>query len=239
MTTTLRRRTALALGAGAVLAGGPAGCSAGLPGLGSSGVPAPAPPVVTPRLHSRWTGRPDGPLPATGDEGVPLTAIPTDTTARPTLSGGVLVGNLPATHSACYLTQPLGAPVRRIGARVGFGPGDTSGSVALVAWTGTSPLSGHCHVVLTPDRWIAGVLDGGAVSEIARGPHAGMPQDGTPGTVDVTFVGDTAVITLPDGTRTSVVDPRFGAATGRVAVWEFYRHTGSSAPVAFSETWAG
>jgi hypothetical protein len=57
--------------------------------------------------------------------------------------------------------------------------------------------------------------------------------------VDVAFVGDTAVLTLPDGTRTTVHDPRFAGAAGRVAVWEFYRHTGDSADVSFTETWAG
>jgi hypothetical protein len=237
--TALGRRTVLALGAGAVLAG-LAGCAS------ATGSPPPAVPAVPDvpdvpmRLHTRWAGRPDGPLPARGDEGVPLTAIPTGTAALPTLRGGALVGNLPAAHSACYLTQPLGAPVRRLGARVGFGPGETSGSVALVAWTGTAPLSGHCHVVFTPDRWIAGVLTDGTVNEVASGSYAtAMPQDGTLRAVDVTFVGDTAVLTLPDGTRTAARDPRFAAATGRVAVWEFYRHTGESAEVAFAETWAG
>ena len=191
------------------------------------------------RLHTRWAERPDGPLPPTGDEGVPLTPIPNGTTALPALRGGVLVGNLPATHSACYLTQPLGTPVRRIGVRFGFGPGTTSGSVALVAWTGVSPLSGHCHMVFTPKQWIASVLDEGAVEEVARGSYSPLPQDGTPRTADVAFVGDAAILTLPDGTRTAILDPRFAHATGRVAVWEFYRHTGDSAEVSFAETWAG
>jgi hypothetical protein len=66
-----------------------------------------------------------------------------------------------------------------------------------------------------------------------------VPQDGTPRSVDVAFVGDTAVLTLPDGTRTTVHDPRFAGAAGRVAVWELYRHTGDSADVSFTETWAG
>jgi hypothetical protein len=234
---TLTRRGVLGLG-GAALLGALAGC-----GASAVATPVAAVPDVPLLRHTRWTGRPDGPLPAAGDEGVPFTTLLSNTTARPSLRGGVLVGNLPARASAAYVTQPLGAPVRRIGARIAFGPGTTSGSAALVAWNGAPEVDrvdGHLHLVFTPDRWIAGVLEGGRVREIARDDYGlALPQDGTPRTVDVVTAGDTVVLRLPDGTVTSVRDARFGTGSGTVAVWEFYKNADDSAEVTFAETWAG
>lgn len=234
---TLGRRAALGLG-GAALLGALAGCgsSAVVPTAGVlSDVPL--------RRHTRWAGRPDGPLPAVGDEGVPFTTLLSNSSVPPSLRGGVLVGNLPAARSAAYLTQPLGAPVRRLGARIAFGPGTTSGSAALVAWNGAPSadrVDGHLHMVFTPDRWIAGVLTGGEVHEIARADYGlALPQDGTPRPVEVVTAGDTAVLRLPDGTTTTVRDARFATGTGTVAVWEFYRDADDSAAVTFAETWAG
>ncbi|MEJ2866253.1 hypothetical protein WCD74_00660 [Actinomycetospora sp. OC33-EN08] len=236
MTRPLSRRAALLLG-GAALAGAVAGCS------GGTTVPPPPTPDVPLLRHTRWTGRPDGPLPATGDEGVPFTTLLSNTAAQPEVRGGALVGNLPAQQSAVYLTQPLGTPVRRLGARVAFGPGSASGSVALVAWNGAPSadrVDGHLHMVFTPDRWIAGVLEGGAVREVARADYGlALPQDGTPRPVEVVVTGDTATLHLPDGTTTAVRDPRFAAGSGVVAVWEFYKDAADSAEVTFAETWAG
>ncbi|MCD2187740.1 hypothetical protein [Actinomycetospora soli] len=234
---TLSRRGALGLG-GAALLGVLAGC-----GSGAVVPTAGAVPDVPLRRHTRWAGRPDGPLPAAGDEGVPFTTLLSNATAPPSLRGGVLVGNLPAAASAAYLTQPVGAPVRRIGARIAFGPGSTSGSAALVAWNGAPSVDrveGHLHMVFTPDRWIAGVLAGGQVREIARADYGlALPQDGTPRPVEVITAGDAVVLRLPDGTTTTVRDPRFASGTGTVAVWEFYRDAEDSAAVTFAETWAG
>ncbi|MDL5159148.1 hypothetical protein [Actinomycetospora termitidis] len=236
MTRPLSRRAALVLG-GAAVVGAVAGCSTG------STVTAPPPPEVPLQRHTRWTARPDGPLPATGDEGVPFTTLLSNTTAQPTLRGGALVGNLPAAQSAVYVTQPLGAPVRRLGARIAFGPGAASGSVALVAWNGAPTVDrvdGHLHMVFTPDRWIAGVLEGGTVREVARADYGlALPQDGTPRPVEVVVAGDTATLRLPDGTTTAVRDPRFASGSGVVAVWEFYKDAADSAEVTFAETWAG
>ncbi len=234
---TLTRRGVLGLGGAALLGALAAGCGS------AQVVPTTGVPDVPLRRHTRWTGRPDGPLPAAGDEGVPFTTLLSNTIAQPTLRGGALVGNLPAAASAVYLTQPVGAPVRRIGARIAFGPGATSGSAALVAWNGAPTVDrvdGHLHLVFTPDRWIAGVLEGGRVRELARADYGlPLPQDGTPRPVDVLVAGDAVVLRLPDGTTTTVRDARFATGSGTVAVWEFYKNADDSADVTVAETWAG
>lgn len=211
-----------------------------LAGCGSSAtVPTIVPLAVPLRLYTQWTGRPDGPLPRTGDEGVALTLVLSGSTVHPAVRGGALVGNLPDAHGAAYLLQSMPSKVLRIGATFGFGPGEWSGSIALVAFV-PGQFSGHCHVVVAPDRWIASVLDGGGLVEIGRGPlTAPLPQDGTPQRVEVEFVGPSAILSLPDSTRTRVDDPRIERLTGTVACWEFYRNAAGGADVRMYETWAG
>ncbi|MEJ2866393.1 hypothetical protein WCD74_01365 [Actinomycetospora sp. OC33-EN08] len=200
---------------------------------------APAPPVPL-RLSTRWSARPDGPLPATGDEGAPLQCVLSGSTERPAIRGGALVSNLPDAHSAAYLSQPLGQRLRRIGATFGFRPGDVAGSVALLAWTGSMPLSGHCHMVFTSDRWIAGVLVDGAVQEVDTAYYARpLVQDVRPYRVDLTFDGATVIADLPDGTRRTMTDPRFDRGDGVAACWEFYKNDAGSADSMLYETWAG
>jgi hypothetical protein len=201
---------------------------------------APAPDIPI-RLSTRWADKPDGPLPSAGDEGVPLELRLTESRLPPSIRGGALVSNLPAhTPGAAYVLQELGARVARIGARFGFGPGESSGSVGLIAFTASSVLNGHCHMVFTPDRWIAGIVADNGVTEIRTQPYRSLlAQDGRPVVADVRFLGTTVWIAAPDGTAWSLTDPRFGSANGVVACWEFYKNAPSSAGTKFYETWAG
>ncbi|PWW21885.1 hypothetical protein JD79_01027 [Geodermatophilus normandii] len=211
---------------------------AGRPGTERTAAPPPDVPVT---LSTRWEGRPDGPLPDAGDEGVPFALSLSGTTEPPVVRGGTLVSGIPAgSAGAVYVLQDLGRRVQRIGARMGFGPGATSGSVALVAFASATDLSAHCHMVFTPDRWIAGVVaDGGVVEIDTRYHESPVPQDGRPVSVDVRFDGTTAYVQTPDGVRHTLRDARFGRTDGRVACWEFYKDTPSSAEARFHETWAG
>lgn len=197
-------------------------------------------PLVPIRLSTRWSAHPDGPLPPAGDEGTPLRLALSGSTTPPAVHSGALVSNLPDKGSAAYLSQTLGVRVTRIGATFGFRPGDVAGSVALLAWTGSAPLSGHCHMVFTSDRWIAGVLDNGAVDVIATRYYARpLIQDLRPVRAEVTFSDATVIADLPDGTRRQLTDPRFGGGQGIAACWEFYKNEAGSADSVLYETWAG
>jgi hypothetical protein len=242
------RRTALAglAGlAGAVLAG--AGLLA-LDGVGdTAGGSAPEVPI---RLHTDWTRHATGPLPAAGDEGVPFVLRDSAALGRPRVADGALVADLPDSHSAVYVDQPVGR-VRRLGARVGFvpGPGGRAtgdGSVCLAAWSGALPpsdpgvYSAPVHFVMTPDRWLYGVVTDSAVHVVAEERFATpLPVDGTPVTVEVVLDGTRAVLTLPDGTTRRVEHPAITQLTAPVACWEFYRDAPGGAAVRLYQTWAG
>ena len=100
-------------------------------------------------------------------------------------------------------------------------------------------LNGHCHMVITPARWIAGVVTANSVVEIASEEFpAPLPQDGTPLTVDVAIQGSDVTLALPDGSVKQVSDLRFAAPGGVMAGWEFYKDSADSAAVRFLETWA-
>lgn len=220
-----------ALGVGGVLAG-----------CGGSPSTAPPAPDIPRRLHTRWRTKPDGPLPTDGDDGVPFTVI-TLSGIQPVVENGALVGRLPDEPSATYVTQRMDRRVSRIGATFGFGPGDVSGTLALLAVDdSTADPRGHCHLAITPDRWIAGVVtDGYEVEEVDRGRFdTALRQDRSPLTVDIRYRADTATIELPDGSRRSITDSRFGGSPrADIACWEFYQATGSGAEVHLYETWAG
>lgn len=224
---------------GVLLAGGMAALAACSPGAQPrpSKTPAPDVPVV---LRTTWTGKADGPLPPTGDEGRPFLVRRARTSASPTIRDGALVGNLPETAlAAVYLLQDLGTRVNRIGARFAFVDGDDSGSLGLLA-VRTPDLSGHCHLAFAPDRWIASVLQDGEVVEITRQRYRSpVPHDGRQVTADVRFSGETAWITAPDGSVTTVTDRRFRSPSGSVACWEFFKETPRGADVRLYETWAG
>jgi hypothetical protein len=201
--------------------------------------PAPTPVAARPRLHTRWTGRPDGPLPAAGDEGVPLRAVSVDGAAAPAaIRGGGLVGNLPDAPGAVYVLQQLPTRLRTIGARFGFGPGSSAGSLCLAAWTAEPATDTNCHMVLTPDRWIYSIARDHALIHLGDGP-LDLPQDGTPLTVQVDLDGGpTALLSLPDGHTQTVVDPGIATIPGVVANWEFYKDAAGATDVRLYETWA-
>lgn len=234
MTRAMSRRAALGLGV--------AGGAALLAGCGSSAQAADpaALPDVRNTVSTVWSNRPDGPMPAVGDEGTPFTVVLTGAPQRPTVAGGALVGNLPRKPGAIYVGQQLAAPVRRLGARFGFGTGDAGGALALVAFTADRPPRGNLHLSLTPDRWILGVVADGGVDEIARDFYAApVPTDGTPVQGEVRLAGTTAFVAVPDGSVRRVDDPRFGAVAGSIATWEFFKLNPDSADVRMYATWAG
>ncbi|WP_018331126.1 hypothetical protein [Actinomycetospora chiangmaiensis] len=236
------RRSALALG----LAGGAAllaGCGSvrSISDATASPVADPARlPTVANRVSTVWSNHPDGPMPLVGDEGTPFDVVLAGAPQRPSVQGGALVGNLPRRPGAIYVGQQLGSPLHRLGARFGFGAGDSGGSVALVAFTREKPLRANLHLSFTSDRWILGVISDGSVDEVARDFYTNsVPQDGTPVQGEARLDGTTAYVAVPDGTVRLVDDQRFTAVAGSLATWEFFKLTSDSSDVRMYATWAG
>ncbi|RZT87899.1 hypothetical protein EV383_4831 [Pseudonocardia sediminis] len=191
------------------------------------------------RLHTRWDTRSDGPVPAAGDEGVPFVVTVNGPPGPPSVRAGALEGNLPDAPGAAYVNQDLGTPLRRVGARFSFGPGEETGSLCLAAWVALPYRDTHCHLVVTPRRWIYGVIRDLTLSEVGSGTFARpLPQDETPVVVEAVLDGPRATLHLPDGTTTSLDDPRIAAAPGSIACWEFYKYAAGAADVRLHGSWA-
>jgi hypothetical protein len=189
-------------------------------------------------------------MPATGDEGVPFVLRRSAAPGPPRVSDGALVADLPEGNSAAYVNQAVDR-VRRVGARIGFVPGldgaaTGDGSICLAAWSGALPpsdpgvISAPMHFVVTPQRWLFGVVTGSSLHLVTQERFAApLPTDGTPLTVDAVLDGPSAVLTLPDGTTRRVDDPAIAQLTAPIACWEFYREAPGGAAVRMYETWAG
>jgi hypothetical protein len=208
------------------------------------------PPDVPILLHTDWTRHPSGAMPATGDEGVGFVLRDSAALGPPRVEGGALVADLPDGHSAVYVDQPL-ARVRRVGARIGFVPGPAGaatgdGSVCLAAWSGALPpsdpgvISAPLHLVVTPERWLYGVVTGSALHVVAEGRFSPrLPTDGTPLDLEAVLDGSSAVLGLPDGSTRQVDDPAIAQFAAPMACWEFYRDAPGGAAVRMYRTWAG
>jgi hypothetical protein len=200
--------------------------------------PRPARAAVPTDVHTRWSGRPDQPLPSHGDEGLPLRVVAVGH-PPPVIAGGGLAGNLPESASATYVEQDLPAKIVRIGAEFGFGPGSARGALGLIAWVPGQPLTGHGHIAITPEGWVAATVRDGALTEYASGEfRVPLVTDGRPYRAEVRFDGATAALTLPDGTSARGDHPDVARLDGTVACWEFYREDADGAPVVLYRTWA-
>lgn len=189
-------------------------------------------------LHTQWSGRRDQPLPARGDEGLPLRVVAVGH-PPPAIAGGGLVGNLPERTAATYVEQDLTTKIARIGAEFGFGPGSEGGALGLIAWVSGQWLTGHGHIAITPEGWIAATVRGGELTEYASGSfRTPLATDGRPYRAEVRFAGATTALTLPDGTIARGTHPDVARLDGTTACWEFYREAPDGAPVVLYRTWA-
>lgn len=235
MTRPLGRRGVLALALAAPVAV--------LAACAADEVPRPAPGPV--RVGTDWRRRPEGSAAAVGDEGVPVRVVLRSAPLAPVVRAGALVGQLPDAQGASYVNQDVGATVMRLGADFTFGPGSEAGSLCLAAWTGVPyeapAVRTHCHFVITPERWIYGVIeDGTSLRVIESGTYsAALRQDGTPYSAEAVITAQTATLTLPDGTTRALSDPGIGAPGGSWACWEFYKDTAGAADVRLLRSWAG
>ncbi|MEJ2866269.1 twin-arginine translocation signal domain-containing protein [Actinomycetospora sp. OC33-EN08] len=231
----MNRRTFLGLSAAAVAAGA-AACSTEVRSMPTAARTDQAP--TGPALRTDWSRHPVGPLPATGDEGVPLEVTNLGVPATPDVRTGGAVGNLDGA-GAVYLTQPLGRPVRTIGARFALGPGDpTAASLCLATWTARPVSDTNCHFVIGATRWIFGVARGTTLTPLRNGP-LDLPQDGSPHQVSIDLDGGpSVVIHLPDGTTATVTDPAVADVRGTIPGWEFFSLRPGGPVVTLVESWA-
>lgn len=202
-----------------------------------------------PKAHTDYTGKPDGAMPSAGDEGIAMVSF-RDTSAvtnPPTISGGKLIGNLPAAGGvASYVDQQLGAKVLRIGADFGFGSGDgVNGAICLAAWVApqasiSTVQDTHCHFAINPTSWTFTIWQGNVNSAaLASGTFATpLAQDGTNLRAEARFDGSTVTLILPDNSIALATDSRIGSIVGTVACWEFYRYLSTGNDVLFYRTWA-
>jgi hypothetical protein len=153
----------------------------------------------------------------------------------PTPSGGLQVvdGALQSLGTSGlasgYAQTDLGAPVTRIGAEFSFPDGGSyGGAIALPVWTEPFQLTypriptAPVHFVLTRDDWAyQGQWDDTTVT-VATGTFARRLPADTPLRVELTFDGPDATLHLPDGTTTTVSDPRI-AIPASYATFESFR----------------
>lgn len=131
--------------------------------------------------------------------------------------------------SAAYAQVDVGAPVTRIGAEFEFTGGTKrGGAIALPVWADSFDATwpqvpdSPSHVVLTDDWWEYGVYQDGQLAKVTWGRFAPPLPSDTPLRLDINLIGDTAALTLPDGTTTAVTDPRI-TTPGRYATFESFQ----------------
>ena len=132
--------------------------------------------------------------------------------------------------------------VRTIGARVLFAP-NHSGLAAMTAWhTSILDESGQAtprtgmRLVVAPGQWRLVVIDGAGPTTISSGTYV---QQGRSATFNLVRKQETVWVSAPDGSVTSVTDPRVASLSGPWASWELREDADGKRPAGFSEIWAG
>lgn len=212
-------------------------------------------PIPTTSVALDFTGLPNGAVPSHFDGGQPAT------NSNPQVAPGnqlevidgamTFTSNDPGTVAGYLNTPDLLSPVSQLGATWVFRPGKgTMGAIALVVSQGIrpaiapmiSPIS--IHLVITPVNWNLAV----------QGPDPDQPLQvvgegflrrnlKTDGTTDYQVTVDVnqgeALVHLPDGTSSTVKDPRISQWEGRYATFEVFANHGSTdANGAFRKVWA-
>lgn len=145
-------------------------------------------------------------------------------------------------NAVSWLEKYLRSDVRTIGARVLFAP-NHSGLAAMTAWhtsildeSGQSTPRTGMRLVVAPGQWRLVVLDGAGATTISSGTYA---QQGRSATFSLVRKQETVWVTAPDGTVTSVTDPRVASLSGPWASWELREDSSGKRPAGFEEIWAG
>jgi hypothetical protein len=188
----------------------------------------------TPLAHYSAEGKLDGAL-TLNDSGQ---SIVTFGNAPPRVSGGKVVHTPIPGSSAAYWETNLDETVDAIGMSVEF-PSADSGAIALIvasdSWAARFGRSGFpnaaCHFVMGRGHWEYAIWSADSGAEvIASGNLSAALEVGR--TYDVGIKLDAkngkASISLPDGTTTTVSDPRISSYTGSYAIHELYEFDGGT-----------
>jgi hypothetical protein len=201
------------------------------------------------RVAQLFTGKPDGPI-TLADTGQTwdLVGSPQPEGTPRILNGKMTNVNVNTDNGAGYANCQLSGNVNKVGGRFTLGPTTTpnSGSACLIIWKTLIPYpvvvpDSPCHLVFTDSLWLYGVFNDQVLTVVASGWYAvPLTCDGaTVYTVEVNIVGNTATITLPDGSTETVTDARIGANAGPWSCHEIYaNHCDTDSRVAFVEVWA-
>ncbi|WP_135458707.1 hypothetical protein [Mycobacterium sp. DL99] len=205
-------------------------------------------------VEATFAGQPNGPAPGRFDGGQPalVTGTPGDPGARLRLVDGRLTYQPTEPDSAAgfFSTPDLGAPLRSMGARFVFRPGNgTKGAMAFVVSRGVDssfppmvrPLP--VHFVLTPVNWNVSVSHsaGDPLDVIAAGEFpAPLAEDGaTPYEARLTLNGSDLTLDLPGDVHRTISDPRISEWRGSFGNFELFANHGltDSLP-ALEKVWA-
>ena len=159
------------------------------------------------------------------------------------VDGALTHGPATGQDAISYLETELASDVQALGATVRFAGAD-SGSVALTAWQDSvveagedgqpAPATGM-RLVAVPGEW-ALVISAEGEDVIGQGTFAATTE---PATFEVYRQDDVLIVVDPDGTVSTVQDPRIAELAGPWASWELAESGPDEAPAAFLALWAG
>lgn len=204
--------------------------------------------VVDPVAYQDFRDRADG-SPTELDSGQPwqYTYGSGGTASKLKVVSGFLTNDVVSGATAGYAEVNLGAPVKRLGATVTFSAASvlTGAAAALVIWktehiSGQVPDSG-LHLTLSPERVQVQTVESTVFTTLGTTYfEPNLLRDGTTEyTVDAEIVGDTAYISVSNGSTLVVTDARIASLAGTWACWEvFATDAATQTKVRFSEIWA-
>lgn len=162
-----------------------------------------------------------------------------------TVIDGALQTQATSGLAGAYAEVDLDRPVTNIGADFEFTGGTArGGAISLPVWATTfsetqDPVpDSPSHIVLSAEGWGYSLYVGGRQVGLAEGGFdPPLPSD-IPLQLNIHLAGDTATVELPDGSVTTVTDPRI-AAPGQFATFESFQwDSATMARVRLLEIWA-
>lgn len=162
-----------------------------------------------------------------------------------TVTGGALQTQATEGLAAGYAQVDLGRPVTRIGAEFTFTGGTArGGAISLPVWaepfqqTWPRKPASPSHMVLTADTWQYAVYDNNHLVGVASGVFTPPLPSDTPLRLDIRLAGDTATVALPNGTTTTVTDPRIAGPADYACFESFQMNAATMARVRMLHVWA-
>lgn len=187
------------------------------------------------QLFDNFDGKPDGPVVTSDSHHVYALQHTVDANRLRIVGGGLTNVTTANAQAAGYAEVAFDRAVSRIGGAWEFGAKTTDdGSATFAVWGASYPGTGAvpdspCHISVTTKKWAYSVYTSGVIAELATGDFATeLAQDGTLYFAEVIISGQTAHISLPNGTRALVTDSRIQSNAGNIAVFEVFQNNAST-----------